>query len=102
MPLPIRRSMRGTSTLFASCPIAPSGTDVPICLISEITSTGFGSRLLTSKVEGGELLFASRGTDPLFIPQIAACVRLDPDLAKDRLDVDHHGRLGDVDLSRYT
>src|SRR6266550_1191220 len=36
---------------------------------------GFGSRLLTSKVEGGELLFASRAADQLFIPQIAACVR---------------------------
>src|SRR6266852_6705627 len=67
--------MRGTSTQFASCPIAPGGTDVPICLISEITSTGFGSGLRTSKVEGGELLFASRITDPLFIPQIAAWVR---------------------------
>src|SRR5258705_986763 len=75
MPLPIRRSMRGTSTLFASCPIAASGGDAPICLISEITSTGFGSGFRTSKVEGGDLLVASRVTDPLFIPQIAACVR---------------------------
>src|SRR6185312_3162357 len=31
---------------------------------------GFGSRLLASEIEGGELLFAA-----LFIPQIAACVR---------------------------
>src|SRR5437868_5382427 len=68
--------MRDPLTQFASCPIAPGGTDVPICLISEIISTGFGSRLLTSEVEGGELLFASRVSDPLFIPQIAACVRL--------------------------
>src|SRR6266478_1739203 len=45
------------------------------CLISEITSMGFGSRLLTSEVEGGELLFAGRFSDPLFIPQTAACVR---------------------------
>src|SRR6185295_10524749 len=36
---------------------------------------GFGSRLLTSEVESGKLLFASRVSDPLFIPQIAACVR---------------------------
>src|SRR5258706_9886072 len=55
--------------------MAASGGDAPICLISEITSTGFGSGLRTSKVEGRELLFASRVTDPLFIPQIAACVR---------------------------
>jgi hypothetical protein len=34
-----------------------------------------GSRLLTSEVEGGELSFAGRFSSPLFIPQIAACVR---------------------------
>ena len=59
--------------------------------------------MLTSKVEGGELLFASRGTGSVVHPpNRRLCPVLDPDLAKDRLDVDHHGRLGDVDLSRYT
>src|SRR5258707_5778392 len=53
----------------------PGGSDASICLISEITATGFGSGLLTSEVAGGELLFTVRVTDPLFIPQIAACVR---------------------------
>src|SRR6202048_1228730 len=43
--------------------------------MSEIISTGFGNRLLTSEAEGGELTVAGRVNVPLFIPQIAACVR---------------------------
>src|ERR1700737_1653184 len=67
---------RDTLTLFALCSITPNGTDAPICLISERTSTGFGSCLPTLEVEGGELSFAGRVNVSLFIPQIAACVRL--------------------------
>src|SRR5258707_6614226 len=46
-----------------------------ICLISDITATGFGSGLLTLEVAGRELLFTVRVSDPLLAPQIAACVR---------------------------
>src|SRR5882724_10710016 len=46
-----------------------------ICLISDITATGFGGGLLTLEVAGGELLFTLRVSDPLLAPQIAACVR---------------------------
>jgi hypothetical protein len=72
VPLRIRRSMRGTSTWFGSCSIAASGTGAPIWPIWEIISTDFGSCLLASEIEDGELSFAGRVNDPLFIPQIAA------------------------------
>ncbi len=56
--------------------ITPGGSDASSCLISEIASTGLGSRLLVSEPDSGERLFAGRVSDPLFTPQIAACVRL--------------------------
>src|SRR6202043_2821256 len=43
--------------------------------ISGISATGFGSRLFISDVDKGNLLFAVRSNEPLFTPQIAACVR---------------------------
>src|SRR6266436_5881493 len=66
--------MRDASTRFAFW-IKPSGSDASICLISDITATGFGGGLLTLEVAGGELLFTLRVSDPLLAPQIAACVR---------------------------
>src|SRR5258707_12194189 len=54
--------------------IMPGETGLSICLISEIIATGFESNLLASEVDGAELLFAG-GSDPLFIPHIAAWAR---------------------------
>ena len=56
--------------------IAASGTDAPMRfiseIISEITSTGFGSGLRTSEVEDGKPLFATRVTESLLIPKSPA------------------------------
>jgi hypothetical protein len=72
--------------------IAFSGSDAPICFISEIVSTA----------EGSAHLFCGLAGVPSFIPQIAAWVRsLDPDLAQDSLDVNLHRRLGDINLYAF-
>ena len=58
----------------------------------------FGIRRSMSRLEGGALL--SRGP-MVHCPNCRLRPVLDPDLAQDPLDVDLHGRLGDIELSGY-
>ena len=73
--LRMRRSARGASNRIASWSITPRGSGASTRLISGISPTWFGGRLFTSEFNSKNLLFAGRANDPLFIPQIAACVR---------------------------
>jgi hypothetical protein len=53
----------------------PQGADVSICLLLETTSMGPGSSLPSSTAADRETSVAGRDSEPLFIAQIAACVR---------------------------
>ena len=63
---------------------------------------GFGIGRSMSLPEGGALLISRTCQCPMVhCPNCRLCPVLDPDLAQDRLDMDLHGRLGDIDLSGY-
>jgi hypothetical protein len=72
----MRRSRPGASVWFASRSIAFGPIGLAFCSRSELTPTGSGSRLLLPGASDGELVPVVRASHPLFIPQIAACVRL--------------------------
>jgi len=82
----------GTPVHYLTRLIGAAG--IVICLISEKAVGDLEAAAGSHRRFLGELLFV----DP---PNRRLCPVLNSDLAKDCLDVDLHGRLGDIELSGY-
>ena len=96
-----RLATRGTPTSLPWPLINSREPGVSICLTLEMTSMAFCVRRSCRGLKAGRWYFAQLPAPHGSLPKLPPASGSGPGSCQDRLDVDLHGRLGDIDLSGY-